>query len=70
MFRARAAEMLRRGLKSLDKLNALEETKRLKREKAQALAVKTSSFPSLSFKEPLNLALALALSDFNPNDPY
>lgn len=43
MFRSRAAEMLRRGLKSIAELDAVEEKERLEKEKGESVANATST---------------------------
>ena len=65
MFRQRATEMLRRGLRSLDDLEAAEA--------AEARAAADSSPPPIVPK-PIDAlsdpALVVALVDFDPSDPY
>jgi len=63
MFRTKAAEMLRRGLRSLDELEAAEEKERLAKEQADATPV------PIDVAEPLDPALANQLANFDPSDP-
>lgn len=70
MFRARAADMLRRGLRSLDELDAAEEAERV-------AAKKEGNAPVVPFSEPIDLsnpefdpALVASLADFDPSDPF
>ena len=71
MFRARAADMLRRGLRSLDELEAAEEKER---EEAEKEGVATAAVPH---SEPINLSdpeldpsLVEAISHFDPSDSF
>jgi hypothetical protein len=69
MFRARAAEMLRRGLKSLDELDAAEEAERIAESDVSAEADPPSPrvpIPS-DFLDP---ELAVALAAYDPSDPF
>ena len=74
MFRKRVADILRRSLKSLNKLDTIEEAKRLTLER-EALVVKeeapaTNTFDS-DFLTSLDPSIAASLySDFNPLDPF
>ena len=68
MFRARAAEMLRRSLKSLDELDAVEEAERLA---AVRTPVETDP-PTSEAPDPydsLDPELAAALAAYDPSDP-
>jgi hypothetical protein len=64
MFRARAAEMLRRGLRSLDDLEALEES-----ERAAPLGSSPDAHPPLD-DILLDPATADALTNFDPSAPF
>ena len=74
MFRKRVADILRRGLKSLNKLDTIEEAKRLTLER-EALVVEeeaplTDTFDS-NFLASLEPSMAASLySDFDPSDPF
>ena len=74
MFRKRVVDILRRSLKSLDKLNTIKEAKRLTLER-EALVVKeeaplTNIFNS-DFLNSLDPFIAASLySNFNPSDPF
>ena len=74
MFRKRVVDILRRSLKSLDKLNTIKEAKRLTLER-EALVVKeeaplTNIFNS-DFLNSLDPFKAASLySNFNPSDPF
>ncbi|TVY12477.1 hypothetical protein LARI1_G009517 [Lachnellula arida] len=79
MFRQRAAAMLRRGLKSLDELDAVEEAERLAAEPAQPECEASAStnpaappdpFGPDFFFGPGDPALADALASYDPSDPY
>ena len=74
MFRSYTAKMLRRGLKSLLKLKAVEEKEeRVATEKAQSKAKAFNDLPLrpiVPVDPPLDPALAAALKAFNPSDPY
>lgn len=63
MFRAKVVEMLRCGFRSLDELEEIEKKKRL----AQELAV-AFSLSALADAEPLDLALANQLANFDSSD--
>ena len=68
MFRARAAEMLRRGLKSLDELDAVEEAERL----AEVQTPVETDPPTSEAPDPydsLDPELAAALAAYDPSDP-
>ncbi|TVY12487.1 hypothetical protein LARI1_G009615 [Lachnellula arida] len=76
-LRVRASEMIRRGLKTLDELDAVEESEQkecgakqqLEREalaSSSALVGGSSDF----FLDPADPALAAALSAYDPSDPY
>jgi hypothetical protein len=69
MFRSRAAEMFRRGLKSLEELDALEEEERLA---SSTPAPEPSSFgdESLFLDPSLDPVLSAARADFDPSDPF
>ena len=74
MFRKRVADILRRSLKSLDKLDTIKEAKRIALER-EALVVEeeaplTNTFDSnfLAFLDP-SIAASL-YSDFNLSDPF
>ena len=73
MFRKRTIEILRRGLKSLDELDATEEAERLTAEKPSIvedtpLLTKPSKPGSFSKIDP---AVIEALSaDFDPSNPF
>ena len=74
MFRKRVAEMLRRGLKSLDELDATEEAERLALEREASTTEEetppTDTFDS-DFLTSLDPSVAVSLySDFNPSDPF
>ena len=73
MFRKRAAEMLRRGLKSLDELDAAEEAERLAAERPPVVKDTpplTEPYEPGSFGE-MDPAVIEALSaDFDPSDPF
>ena len=63
--RRRAAEMLRRGLKTMDELEAAEDKEKLASEGA------SSNTPAADLPEdPFDPALASALYSFDPDDPY
>lgn len=70
-LRRREAEMLRRGLASLDELDAAEEEERLAAERSQpegeASALADSAVP---LDPPMDSALAEALATYDPADPY
>ena len=74
MFRKRVVDILRRSLKSLDKLNTIKEAKRLTLER-EALVVKeeaplTNTFDS-DFLTSLDPSITASFySDFNPSDPF
>lgn len=68
MFRAKAADMLRRGLRSLDELEAAEEAERVEAEKGAAVETPRPTPFVLSDPE-LDPSLVAALSDFDPLDP-
>ena len=73
MFRERAAEMLRRGLKSLDELDALKEQERLETPVADAQSPTPEASPSAPidyFDYPLDSSLVAALVAFDSADPY
>jgi hypothetical protein len=83
LFRTRAAEMLRRGLKSIAELDEAEEKERLEEEASTREANPSreshptydlpGNHPSDSslFLDPLSdPALEQALSDFSPDDPF
>lgn len=63
MFRKRAAEMLRRGLSSLDELDVAEEKERLD-QAATEQVTESLEVP------PLDSDLLAAVSDFNPSNPF
>jgi hypothetical protein len=63
MFRARAAEILRRGLRSLDELDAAEAVERDMSPSAPPLA------PPVPI-ETVDPDLAAALFDFDTSDPF
>ncbi len=72
MFRKRAADMLRRGLSSLDELDAAEEAERLAAESPPVLEAPppTDSSEPGSYGE-MDPGVAEALSgDFDPNHPF
>ena len=59
--------MLRRGLKTLDKLDAIKEAERL----ATKNPPRTNRSSSLNNPNPVDLAiLEVLFSDFNPSDPF
>ena len=74
MFRKRVVDILRRSLKSLDKLDTIEQAKRLALER-EALVVEeeaplTDTFDS-NYLASLDPFIAASLySDFNPSDPF
>ena len=74
MFRKRVVDILRRSLKSLDKLDTIKEAKRLAL-KREALVVKeeapfTDTFNS-DFLTSLDPSIAASLYfDFKPSDPF
>ena len=74
MLRKRVADILRRSLKSLNKLDTIKEAKRLALER-EASVVKeeaplTNTFDS-NFLTSLDPSIAASLySDFNPSDPF
>ena len=74
MFWKRVADILRRSLKSLDKLDTIEEAKRLALE-GEALVIEekaplTNTFDS-NFLASLDPSIAASLySYFNPLDPF
>jgi hypothetical protein len=64
MFRKRAAEILRRRLKSLDELDKAEASKSL-------VPRKDPSIPLTDFfDQPVNPVLLEACASFNPSDPF
>ena len=74
MFRKRVADILRRSLKSLDKLDTIEEAKRLTLEREASVveekAPLTDTFDS-NFLASLDPSIAASLySDFDPSDPF
>ena len=74
MFRKRVAEILYRSLKSRDKLNTIEEAKRLTLEYKTSVIKKeaplTNTFKS-DFLASLDPFIAASFSsDFNPSDPF
>jgi len=70
MFRARAADMLRRGLRSLDELDTAEEMERVAAEKEGSVGPPRTSEP-IDLSDPgLDPALVASLSDFDPSDPF
>jgi len=77
MLRSRGKEMLRRGLKTLDELDAAEEEEREENERgeqrreAEALPIPDTDVSSDPFSDlSLDPALAAALSDFDPANPF
>ena len=59
--------MLRRGLKTLDKLDTIEEAERLS---AENPLITDRSLP-LNYSNPVDLAILKALSfNFDPSDPF
>jgi hypothetical protein len=72
MFRLRVAKMLRRGLKSLDKLDAVKEAKRTAKQVVKPKDPLPDPSPALSPNpnDFLDLSLALALAAYNPSDPF
>ena len=74
MFWKRVTDILRRGLKSLDELDTIEEAERLvlKREASvvEEEAPLTNTFDS-DFLTSLDPSIATSLySDLNPSDPF
>ena len=74
MFRKRVADILCRSLKFLDKLDTIEEAKRLTLERQASVveeeAPSTDTFDS-NFLASLDPSIAASLySDFNPSDPF
>ena len=61
--------MLRRGLKSLDKLDALEEQEKLV-DNASLISATPLLIPVNYSSHPLDLSLVSALVAFDPADPY
>jgi hypothetical protein len=70
MFRARAADMLRRGLRSMDELEAAEEAERVAAEKEGSLEASTFSEPIDLTDPELDPSLVAALSDYDPSNPF
>ena len=74
MLRKRVADILRRSLKSLNKLDTIKEAKRLTL-KREASVVKEEAPPTNTFDSNLLISLdpsvaASLYSDFNPSDPF
>ena len=67
-LRQRASEMLRRGLNSLDELDAAEEKERLE-SSARELAQQPADTSSPNF-DLFDAELAATLSAYNPADPF
>lgn len=75
MFRTRAAEMLRRGLKTLEELDAVEEAEQ-KALEARSVFGSCPTLPNPEVEPDVMLdpssdrVLSSALSDFDPSDPF
>jgi len=70
-LRRREAEMLRRGLASLDELDAAEEEERLAAERAQPGGeASVSTDPAASLDPPMDPDLAEALATYDPSNPF
>lgn len=73
MFRSRAADMLQRGLKSLDELDAVEAKEREETERerqAQEPPASSSDIPMVDPLADLDPVLVEAMSHFDPSDPF
>jgi hypothetical protein len=69
MFRACAVEMLQRGLRSLDELDATKKAERI----AKSGVLTKANPPSLRVPDPsdsLDPELAAALAAYDPSDPF
>ena len=70
MFRKRAIEMLRRGLKSLNELEAVEERERLAAEASVPSPTPILEAPRDFYNLPFNPALVESLINFDSTDPF
>ena len=66
LLRSRARDMLRRGLKTLDELDAAEEAERLERERAS----RETNVLGPVISEAVDLAAVLGLSDLDPDPSF